>query len=299
LFDIDIYNKCYKSSLRVVKLYDVLTDVAIDCESSLMEFNLFVEELRKAIIDEDKCYNELSIDDVKNFLFQLKNIVSEEGILFSDVRVNNKLSYMVNRLHGNVLENESLFPTLDEKYELDLIDLIDSKFVIDTYKLLNKKLNSISLSDSKSLKMTKMIDKLNVEHIIYKISLYVLAEKLAIDSNFNISKLPMINLEFIKKRIIDEKKLDIDIDYLINLRAYNSVVSLLDGFNKLGFNGNDYVNVYDNLVYCTEFEVLFEYLTLEQLKEVDIKLKEIASDNNMVVNNVRKLVINKINSNYI
>lgn len=295
MFSFDEYSGCYKASLKIVNLYDVLTDVVLDNESSLDEFMVFIGELKKAIDEEDKVYNELSVDDIKNFIEKLKEITSEEGTLFSDIRISNRLAFVNDILINNSFKNNGLFPTLDDNLELSLLDIINSKIVIDTYKLLNNKLVSLSLKDIKSLDYAQKIDTLNIEHIFYKLSLYVLSEKLAVKSMFNISMMPTIDLNKVENRIIEEKGFEINLYEIINSRLYDSIISLIDNFKNMLLDSSDYISIYDNLVYVTQFELFLSYLTKEQLEYISSYCDGIKSDNKLVLDNIKRLVKNKIN----
>ena len=288
--------KCYKASLNVINLYDILNDVLIDNSSKYDDFIFILNELKLAIVEEDNIYSCLNLNDIKEFIDKIKLDRLLRDYSFVDVRVSSKLAYFSEILNGDYIDNNGLFSELDDDFKISIKDLISSKISIDLYRLIRTKIDSLSLSDSKSLKIANKMKEEDVQQFIYKISLRVLGEKLAISNLFNIYKIKDIDFSNIESIIFDNYGVDIDIINYINKEVYKNIIGVIDILKTLNINSNDCYKIYDNLVYTSQIEVLIQYLNKEELEEILGYLNQINTSNKLVMSNIKKILKKRISN---
>ena len=288
--------KCYKASLNVINLYDILNDVLIDNSSKYDDFIFILTELKLAIVEEDNIYSCLNLNGIKEFIDKIKLDRLLRDYSFVDVRVSSKLAYFSEILNGDYIDNNGLFSELDDDFKISINDLISSKISIDLYRLIRTKIDSLSLSDSKSLKIANKMKEEDVQQFIYKISLRVLGEKLAISNLFNIYKIKDIDFSNIESIIFDNYGVEIDIINYINKEVYKNIIGVIDILKTLKINSSDCYKIYDNLFYTSQIEVLIQYLNKEQLEEILDYSNQINTSNKLVMSNVKKILKKRISN---
>lgn len=288
------YSKCYKASLKVVNLYDILNDILIDNNAKIDEFYMIVNEIDKAILEEDNLYNELSLEEIDEFISIIKIIETARDYTMVDARVSSRIAYVSDILCGYSIKNNGLVSSIDDDFEIGIYDLMYTKIAIDLYKLISFKIDSLNLNDKESLRLAREIKNEDIQQFIYKISLRVLGEKYAINKYFDINKLDNIDLSIVEDRLLNEKDMDIDLFDMINKDCYNQIIEIINILSKLSINYNSHINIYDNLVYVSQIEVLIHYLNKEQLKDILDRCNNIKSSNRLVLGNVKNIVKKKI-----
>lgn len=290
------FNKCYKASLEVINLYDKLNDILIDNNAKFENYIYILNKIKKAIIIEDNIYNKLEINEIKEFINKIEFNSLIRDYTYTDIRICSKLAYMSDILTGQSINNNGLFTELEDDFKISISDLINTKIALDLYKLIRTKIDSLSLNDKKSLLIAKKLKEEDVQQFIYKISLRVLGEKLAINHLFDIYKIKDIDFSIIESKILDIFNIDINISNIINKKIYTNIIETIDILQTLTINPDDYNKIYDNLVYTSQIEVLIKYLNKKQLEELLIYCNQINTSNKLVIGNVKKILTNKLSN---
>jgi hypothetical protein len=174
--------------------------------------------------------------------------------------------------------------------------LVTSKIVIDVYKLLDMKLDSINVYDDMSLNYLDKIRTLNIEYMVYKLSLNEVTERLGLEYGYDIKKIPVISINNIEKNMFETHGLNIDLRNDLNFKVFRYLLSRINDFKEMNMDTDNYESIYDNLLYVSIFEVLISYLNNNQLGFLMAYFNQLESDNKIVLGNMKKLVRNKINS---
>ena len=153
------YNECYKASQNVINQYDNLNDILIDNNGTLKNYIYILNETKKAIEIEDNIYNELEINEIKEFIDKIEFNSLIKDYTYTDIRICSKLAYISDILTGHSINNNGLFPELKDDFKISISDLINTKIALDLYKLIRIKIDSLSLNDKESKEIAKNLKK--------------------------------------------------------------------------------------------------------------------------------------------
>jgi len=292
---IDKYNNYCSKSNDIVKLYDSLVSILIN--RNKMNYNdvkLILDNIKNEINIEYRIYDNIDLNDIDEMV-KVIHSKKEEELKFADIRVNNRLAILYDKLCGNTVLNLDLITNIDENLNFSLVDLVTSKIVIDVYKLLDSKLDSINVYDDKSISYMDKIRTLNIEYMIYKLSLNEVSERLGLEYGYDIKRIPVISISEIEKNVFESHGLNIDLKKDLNSKVFRYLLSKINDFKEMNMDTDNYESIYDNLLCVSIFEVLISYLNNNQLEFLMAYFSRFNSDNKIVLNNLKKLVRNKIN----
>lgn len=287
---------CYIYAYKITEYYNLFVDLMINDikDKDKDKVNKIIDRIKKLILKERKAYKKITVKDIDMIVEELRLIPREE-ISVGDLRVNGRLAISYDILKDFKITNDDLFPTLEKKMELSIIDIINSKIIIDVYKTIYRKLNELCCDDKKSQEYIKKLNIINMQILVYKLSFYELSEELALNVCYDISKIPEIDIKMVENKIYATTGKTIDLRKLINNKVYKDVLALLDSFGIISLEPDSVDSIYDNLFFVTQIEILLSYLTKEQLGFVSLYCEGLERKNDMVIENIKKLVRNKIN----
>ena len=194
----------------------------------------------------------------------------EEVLKFADIRINNRLAILYDKLCGNTVLNLNMIANIDENLNFSLIDLVTSKIVIDIYKLLDIKLDNITVNDNKSLTYMNDIRILNIEYMIYKLSLNEVSERLGLEYGYDIKNMPIISISNIENNIFETYGLNVDLKKELNSKVFRYLLSKINELRKMNMDIDSYDSIYDNLLYVSIIEILNScacFITVRLLKK--------------------------------
>lgn len=255
-------------SMIALSYYEKLINLTNNYMEDSYEYDEIIEKLKEMIMLENKEYNSISIDVINNYFSNLDfnkiNTSLEE-------RMFNKLSWRKKVLDGETKTDDMAI----------LSDVIDSKILIDTLKLVNIKINAID-EDNDMLTVLREYHR-NSKYTYLSSNNYL--ELLSIAYNFDIDKIPSINFS--------------DIEKLYGINFVNSsgkifYYYIIDGMNYLAtINHNDKaLEAYLSLMELSRIEVLLKYIDKDMLisiMEVYNKEYSIYKDNAALIN-VKRLI---------
>ena len=290
--NIDKFNDYYNKSSYIVELYDKLVSMIVNNKNDYNNIRLIIDKIKDEINIEYKIYDNLNLNDIDNLI---KIIRSRNELKFADIRVNTRLVTLYDKLCGNTVLNLNMIANIDENLNFSLIDLVTSKIVIDIYKLLDIKLDNITVNDNKSLTYMNDIRILNIEYMIYKLSLNEVSERLGLEYGYDIKNMPIISISNIENNIFETYGLNVDLKKELNSKVFRYLLSKINELRKMNMDIDSYDSIYDNLLYVSIIEILISYLNNNQLEFFMAYFKRFESDNKIVLSNVKKLVRSKIN----
>lgn len=293
--NIDKYNNYYNKSNDIVKLYDSLVNILISKgKKNYNDIKLILDKIKSEINIEYRTYDNILLDDIDDMI-KIIHLKDGKELKFADIRVNSRLAILYDKLCGNTVLNLDIVSNIDENLNFSLVDLVTSKIVIDVYKLLDSKLDSINVSDNKSLSYFNSIRTLNTEYMVYKLSLNEVSERLGLEYGYDIKRIPIISINDIEKNIFETHGLNINLGNDLNSKVFKYLLSKINEFKEMNIDMDNYESIYDNLLYVSIFEVLITYLNNNQLEFLMAYFNRFNSDNKIVLSNIKKLVRSKIN----
>ena len=284
------YDECFLASCEIIDCYDCLLELMInrlygyDLDDGTID-NLinYIDELNT---NEMKLYEGLSAKDINNVSLKLSNIPSH-FLGIKEVRVGMKLLVSTHKLNGLGIFNGDMLCCFERDKRISVIDYINSKIVVDTFLILDRKLSSLSVSSDSERGFVDKIKVFNLGHMIFKFSSYEVSEKLALFYKFDISKIP--SLDLIKFDSFD--------DDLLNNEIYDTFIRSLSWLCSNSLIENDAENVYDNLYFISNLEALLQYLNKEQCENLLVYCSQVKSKNKFVMDNVKRLIKSKVREN--
>ena len=269
------YMEGFIASLMITNEYQKLmnySDMGLDYSE---EYASEIERIKHLVTIEDSYYAKLNLEETNSYL--------------SDYPISDSPSVLEERYYNKLLDRRKIL--LDEPRIDDFTlfsSVIESKIMIDTFKLLNQKLAAIIKNDDVD---SDFKEDLLTYHKLSKYDCFTTnnyLEKLALSYGFNISRIPKIEFETIEKefniKFIEESK-SIFIYYVI------------EGLEFLIYNktNDDELAKYNELIELTRLEVLISYLNKQDLiKLYDTINKEFGSmENNQYITTIKKLIRTK------
>ena len=236
----DVFDKHFLESYDIIESYDLLASLLFSKERDkyTSDIKLILENLKKLILKESSKYNSICLEDIIFYTNELRKIPETWHDLV-DFRICYRLACVYDRLRNYTINLHDLFPKIDLDYELGIRDVINSKIEIDTYKLVNNKLNNLYLNDVKSNDFKNRLLNLNNQYIVLKLCMRELEEILLLKSNFDIERIDDIDLSVILGNLIDnaieaatkeneEKYVHIQISQIKEML----VIKILNSFSK-------------------------------------------------------------------
>lgn len=295
--NIDKINEFNDIGKKIVSLYDEFVSLLFTKNNGIIKIDdicFILDQIKEEVNKEYVCYNDVNLDEIDDLIKEVSNI-DDKDLTYSDIRVKNKLAILYDKLLGNIVLNNGIIPTLSGDYGFSLIDLVSSKIMIDIYKLMDIKLNSLLVYDDKSKEYKNRLIELNIQYIIHRLSLNELSERMSIEYCYDIKNMPVISFDYIENSIYESCGVNIDLKNKVNSKIFKFLIGKINEFNSISMNMNNYESIYDNLLYVSIFEVLISYLTKSQLEFIWVYFNRISSDNKIISDNIKKLVRSKIN----
>ena len=290
----DEYDKLFLITDEIVNSYNELLLLSIFDEDSIDRYFLLFEKLEDLVKKEFEYYNKFEKKDLSICLNKLSNM-NENEMDLKNVRIGFRLSCIYDRITNNTINLKELFPQFNIDIELGIFDLNNSKIVIDTYKLINNKLNALVCYDDKSNMDVDRLSKLNMQNAIYKISMYETSELLGLISLYDLDSIISIDFKMIDEKYYKKFGKKIDIHSIVKDKFYTTSIELINRLNKNGLDGNNIVNIYDNLYLVSQLEILFDYLSISELFKISMYFDNTNIDSKLIVNNVKSLIRNQFN----
>ena len=282
-------------SFTIINYYDKLLDLLENGKITSRRFNFIIKVIKKLSSLEAKMYNKLTEDELKTIIFHLKQIPDNE-LSLRDIRVMGRLSIARDKILGNSIVNNACFPFLDRNVKLSISDIVYSKIMIDTFLLTLKKISELTCTNDEQRKFAKELNDYNTQHALLKLNLHELSEIVAIDSNYDLTSVKPIDLDEVKRHMVNNRMSGIDLKQLVNDKVFSDFMACLDEFEHTSLDDGDVEGVYDNLYFVSYLEVLLDYLDKNQLNFISSYCNGIKFKNKMISGNVRRLIRNKITS---
>ena len=243
------YKRGFIISSLIISYYNKLKMYAVNDMEDGLEYVNVLDRIRELISVEDDEYRKLDIFEVSSYISSFDN--HEEGL--ANERYYNKL---INQI--KVLEEENEY-VIDKDVLLSTV--IDSKIIIDTYKLVCERMDNFT---NNNYEYDSDIENLVNYHKISKF--YYLTsnnyiEKLALKYNFDIAKIPTLSFKYIQ----DEFK----VNFLNNAHSTFSYY-IIDSMKYLeNINTNEGIlNTYLSLFEISRIEVLLSYLNMKEVNAI-------------------------------
>jgi len=248
--------------------------------------------------EDDYTYDDEYEEDDDDFIYG-----SDDDDIYYDnnedeavIRIKNKLTDRKEIINGICISAYELgLYRLDKNMTFSIYDAIVSMINIDTIKRLKDKiyfLNSNCDSDDKFIELLKT--RLNISKIELLFNTNV-SEIVSLYYNTSIDDIPRIDEVKVRNKI-----------KLLNNKKYNSLIEntviifiarLVQELAKIRNVKNNDRDVFKYLVAITQIEILIDYLDKNKLQELyDFCIKMTNDENIASMNNIKKLVKNKMNN---
>jgi len=290
----DYYDECLELSGKIISKYIELLvspiyDVDLDMRSEIVDSILeMVLEEHRLLYKIDK----LEIDRFIDLVCSSYDNNEDEAV----IRIKNKLTDRKEIINGICISAYELgLYRLDKNMTFSIYDAIVSMINIDTIKRLKDKiyfLNSNCDSDDKFIELLKT--RLNISKIELLFNTNV-SEIVSLYYNTSIDDIPRIDEVKVRNKI-----------KLLNNKKYNSLIEntviifiarLVQELAKIRNVKNNDRDVFKYLVAITQIEILIDYLDKNKLQELyDFCIKMTNDENIASMNNIKKLVKNKMNN---
>ena len=202
---------------------------------------------------------------------------------------------MYDILSNNAIKNDGLFPNISDEEILSLADIVNSKILIDTFKLMEKKIFHLICNTDEEKKFRSNLLLYNHQHALLKLNFHYLSEKFGLKSDYNLFCISTIDLEKVQERIFKDTGNKIDLIVLARNGIFSDLITFLNSLENVEFTEDDEESIYDNFYYVSYIEVVLPYLTQEQLKFISSYVKGINFNSKMIGNDIRGLIRKRIN----
>lgn len=288
------YDDCLKLSNEIVSKYiELLVFPIHDIDFSLR--SEMVDSILDMVVEEYKLIHkmiELGIDKDIDKIYSNNNDDYNEAV----VRIKNKLADRREILNGVYITAYELgLDKVDNNMKFSVYDAIVSMININTIKSLYNKIYSLKSccdSDDKFIELLKT--RLNISKIELLFNTNV-SEMLSLYYNTSIDDIPRIDEMKIRKkiRLLNNKKFD----SLIENTVIIFIARIVQELAKIRNVRNNDRDVFKYLVSITQIEVLINYLDKNKLQELyDFCIKMTNNENKASMNNIKRLVKNKIDN---
>lgn len=285
----DKYKELFLLTDEVINCYNELLSLSLIDEDSVDSYFMLFEKLENLIKEEYEYYSKFKKEDLIYCLKKISNM-NEFDLGLVDMRIGFRLSCVYDRIMNNTLNLRDLFPQFNTDMELGMVDIINSKMVIDTYKLINNKLNSLVCYDDKTYEYADRLGKLNMQNAYYKISMYEMSEFLGLIPLYDLVSILSIDLKLISDKYYEKFGKNMDINEIVGNRFYTTAICLIDRLKNNKLNASSLVSIYDNLFLVSQLEILFDYLSMNELFKISMHFDEVNISSKLISNNVKSLI---------
>jgi len=291
----EIFDKHFITSYEIIECYDLLASLLYskDYDKYTEEIKVILSNLKKLIKKESDKYNTINLDDIMFYTSELKKIPMIWHDLV-DFRICYRLACVYDRSREYTINLIDLLPEYEIEFELGIRDVINSKIEIDTYKMISRKLKKLILNDDKSKEFRDKLINLNNQYVILKLCMRELEEIILLKSNFDIDKMPDIDLSIIEDKLSVKMGENVKIRNIVKDKIYNDVISLIDRIKVIILDENDISSIYNNLFLIVHLEILLDYLDINKLNDIQLYCNNIYTKNLLIKKNVNQIVRNKI-----
>lgn len=254
---IEKYMKGFYYSGQIALVYEELKDL-----DDITKFNDYIDRIKSYRTLEDEAYNELSLEDVNQYLDRIKDTDLEDDTIYRY-----KLKLIERK---NILTNKDTLSTL-----------IDAIIMLNTLKLMNRKIEKL-LTDNIFEPGLIMILKLYFDEVKYTFlasSSYL--ENIAIKYEYDLRRIPDINLLEIYPPYLQEEYLTIQT--VLTEKAIEYIKKEKEE------NTDSIENIFMGLMQEANFEIIINYLDKKRLGYVIKKYNEEKKKNR----NIRNILVKK------
>ena len=277
-------NKYFPYTEEIMQYYDLLTNQKLTDEANYLDI---FYKLRNLCNQEYSIYNQMTFLDLWKYIENMQHN-NNANINLKDIRIGYRLQAIYDRMRNYTIDCNKLCPTLNSNIKLSINDVIHSKIIFDTSKIITTKLQNLTYSNNSLI--TELLD-LHLKNTIYKFSNYELSELILLSCYFNLELTPTINLSDIIK--LSNNKITNLKEYLDN-HCYQEIIPLIDSLLENEINQLDIFSIYDNLFAISHLENLLNYLSKDRLIAL-VNYYQNKFDNKKILSqNVKKLLNQKI-----
>lgn len=277
-------NKYFPYTEEIMQYYDLLTNQKLTDEANYLDI---FYKLRNLCNQEYNIYNQMTFLDLWKYIENMQH-TNNANINLTDIRIGNRIQAIYDRMRNYTIDCNKLYPTLNSNIKLSINDVIHSKIIFDTSKIITTKLQNLAYSNNHLI--NELLD-LHLKNTIYKFSNYELSELILLSCSFNLELTPTINLSDIIK-LSNNKTTNLK-EYLDN-HCYQEVIPLIDSLLEKEINQLDIFSIYDNLFAISHLENLLNYLSKDRLIAL-VNYYQSKFDNKKILSqNVKKLLNQKI-----
>lgn len=248
-------NKYFPYTEEIMQYYDLLTNQKLTDEANYLDI---FYKLRNLCNQEYNIYNQMTFLDLWKYIENMQH-TNNANINLTDIRIGNRIQAIYDRMRNYTIDCNKLYPTLNSNIKLSINDVIHSKIIFDTSKIITTKLQNLAYSNNHLI--NELLD-LHLKNTIYKFSNYELSELILLSCSFNLELTPTINLSDIIK-LSNNKTTNLK-EYLDN-HCYQEVIPLIDSLLEKEINQLDIFSIYDNLFAISHLENLLNYLSKDRL----------------------------------
>ena len=277
-------NKYFPYTEEIMQYYDLLTNQKLTDEANYLDI---FYKLRNLCNQEYNIYNQMTFLDLWKYIENMQH-TNNANINLTDIRIGNRIQAIYDRMRNYTIDCNKLYPTLNSNIKLSINDVIHSKIIFDTSKIITTKLQNLAYSNNHLI--NELLD-LHLKNTIYKFSNYELSELILLSCSFNLELTPTINLSDIIK--LSNNKITNLKEYLDN-HCYQEIIPLIDSLLENEINQLDIFSIYDNLFAISHLENLLNYLSKDRLIAL-VNYYQSKFDNKKILSqNVKKLLNQKI-----
>lgn len=253
------------ASTIVTTYYKMLMNLASQDKDKTDEFYEIIDKLKKAVDGEEQLYNNLTSEEYDELIkyYQGNKLQSSTDARIY-IRVKN---YQRLNLPSLIIYDKNIL----------LSSVITAKLIIDVLKMVNQKIDDLEDNDKEIIKLYA-----NIINITY-LSSNEFIEKIALNNDFDINEIPVINFSNIEKTF--------------NVKFINEAQDLLmqyvndsyEELNSLNYE-DEYLNEYTKLLELSRIEIMIPYLNKDNL----LRVKELCNTGNSdLFTEIKKLIKNK------
>lgn len=265
-------------SVKICKMYDELVSLVLSEREYDEKFNNKVQVLELLLEDEVLAYKKLDENAANMYYDRISNDDTHN------------LDNVKSRYFSKIKERLDILSGINiSGYPFSLNTAIIGKILLDAIKEVeNNIINNLNGNST--------YDLLYSFHKTYKYSLIAsndFLERLAVDFNFNLSEIPNISFDVIKKNFNCNDNFNNYLNNMLLILAKDTI-----GMLTYDEGAPDITSIYSNLLAISQLNVIISYLNKNNL----YKLLEYLKNNNICISNntkyIRKLIENKINGGY-
>lgn len=266
-------------SVKICKVYEELVCLTICDNEHTDEYKKNIDLLKKLIEVETNSYDKLDYDDIVRYFSNIDT---------TDV---DNLDSVKSRYYSKLKERKDLIE--DDKFSLypfTLNTAISGKILLDSLIKLEKQFLD---NDNDMIRNDTFFDLYSYHkaHKFTLISSNDFLERLAIDFDYNIMDIPNINFDVIKRNFDCGKNFSKYLNELLYLMAIETIYNILYNENK------DTYDIYTNMLYMSELDVIINYLDNNYIKKLNEYYNNIDANKYSNDKYIKKLIKNGYRNN--